>query len=64
MLQNTTSKRLSPKTLTLLVALLAGGGELDSSSQVGQILSLSGRNIMLVIFSTFVHAVKIALEYL
>lgn len=54
---------LSPRTLALLVTLR----EEEGWSQVataGQILSLPGRNPMLMTFSTFVCAIKIPSEYL
>jgi len=52
---------LSPKTLALLVALCQEESWIQVAT-AGQILSLEGRNIMLMTLSTFVCAIKISLE--
>ena len=54
---------LSPKTLILLVAFCWEESKIQVAI-AGQILFFKGRNIMLMIFSTFVHALKVSLEYL
>lgn len=53
---------LRPKTLALRTACLEEGW--IQAATAGQILSLPERNITLMTFSTFVHSIKISLEYL
>lgn len=54
---------LSPKTLALRTSPCLEEGWIQAAT-AGQILSLPERNIMLMTFSTFVHSIKISLEYL
>lgn len=53
---------INPKTLALCTSCLEEGW--IQAATAGQILSLPERNIMLMTFSTFVHSIKISLEYL